>query len=242
LIPLDLQARSSPRARSIVRYKRQASHRIARSELLLEKNSIRKSLEELRDAALENGATDAAVVNARNIVVDERVELKCRNPPCEHYGRNLMCPPFTPSADQCRKYLKRYRHGILIEVEEIIPPKIRRYVEKGWRLPRLRKNSAFRKLYDPWDVRVWKKLHRVVCDVEREAFLRGFHLSTGLVGERCKLCNQCDVTAPCKRPWEARASMEALAIDVYRTVKNAGFKIEWGKRDSLRLFGLVLVD
>jgi len=208
----------------------------------LEKTSIGKSLKELSDAALENGATDAAVVYARNIVVDERVELKCRNPPCENYGKNLMCPPFTPSAEQSRKYLKRYRHAIIIEVEEIIPSKIRSYVEQGLRLPRLRRNDTFRKLYDPWEVRVWKKLHEVVCVVEREAFLKGFHLSTGLVGERCKLCNECDVTLPCKRPFEARASMEAMAIDVYRTVKKAGLKIEWGKRDSLRLFGLVLVD
>lgn len=208
----------------------------------MEKKIFQKTLQELRTTALSNGATDAAVVRARDVVVDERVGLKCRNPPCEHYGRNLMCQPFTPSAEQCRKYLKLYRQGILIKVEEIIPPKIRDYVEKGWRLPRLRRNSAFRRLYDPWDVRVWKKLHGVVCDVEREAFRRGFHLSTGLVGERCKLCNECDVTAPCKRPWEARASMEALSIDVYRTVQKAGFKIEWGKRDSVTLFGLVLVD
>ncbi|MFI5449769.1 MAG: DUF2284 domain-containing protein [Candidatus Bathyarchaeia archaeon] len=101
------------------------------------------------EAALESGATDAAVVIARNIVVDERAELNCRNPPCEHYSRNLMCPPFTPSAKQCRKYLKRYKHGILIEVEEIIPTKMRNYIEQGWRLPRLRKNGTFRKLYDP---------------------------------------------------------------------------------------------
>ena len=203
--------------------------------------SLRNSLQALRTTALENGATSATVVNTRDIVVDERVELKCRNPPCENYGRNLMCPPFTPTADQCRKYLKLYRHGVLIKVEEKIPPKIRDYIERGWRLPRLRGNTAFRRLYDPWDVRVWKKLHAVVCDVERDAFRRGFHLSTGLVGERCKLCEECDVTAPCRRPWEARASMEALSIDVYRTVQKAGFKIEWGKRDTVTLFGLVLV-
>lgn len=108
-------------------------------------------------------------------------------------------------------------------------------------MPRLRKNRGFRKLYDPWEYGVWKKLHKVVCDVEREAFLEDFHLSTGLVGERCVLCDRCDVTAPCKRPWEARFSMEAVGIDVHKTTKNAGFKIEWGRRDSLKLFGLVLV-
>jgi predicted metal-binding protein len=203
---------------------------------------IQKTLEELRTTAIVNGATDATVVSTRNIVIDDRVGLKCRNPPCENYGRNLMCPPFTPTVDECRKYLKLYRHGILIKVEEKIPPKIRGYIEKGWVLSRLRSSSAFRKLYDPWDVRVWKKLHGVVCDVERDAFRRGFHLSTGFVAERCKLCKECDVTAPCRRPWEARASMEAMSIDVYRTVQKAGFRIKWGKRDSVTLFGLVLVE
>ena len=205
------------------------------------RKSIRKSFEELREVALKNGATGAAVVKARNIVVDERVELKCRNPPCEHYGRNLMCPPFTPTPEQSRRYLKKYEFGVLIEVEEIIPKDIREFVERGWSLPRLRKDKGFRKLYDTWEFKVWRKLHRVVCEVEREAFLKGFYLSTGLVGERCVLCERCDVTAPCKRPWEARASMEALGVDVRKTAENAGFKIEWGRRNSLKLLGLVLV-
>jgi len=153
-----------------------------------------------------------------------------------------MCPPFTPTADQSRKYLKLYRKAILIKVEEKIPPRIRNYIERSWRLPELRRNKTFRRVYDPWDVRTWRKLHSVVCDVERDAFRRGFHLSTGLVGERCKLCEECDVSAPCRRPFEARASMEALSIDVTRTVQKAGFKIDWGNRDSVTLFGLVLVD
>ncbi len=196
----------------------------------------------MRVAALKSGAAEAAIVSAKDVVVDERVEFKCRNPPCEHYGRNLMCPPFTPTAEQFRKYLNKYRHGVLIEVEEPIPERIKTYFEKGWRLAGLRRNRQFRKLYDPWDVKAWKKLHRVVCDVEREAFFKGFHLSTGLVGERCMLCKRCDVTTPCKRPWEARTSMEAVGIDVQNTVRNAGFEIEWGSRDFLRLYGLVLVD
>lgn len=207
----------------------------------MESKDIRKSLKELRAVALKNLATEAAVVKARKIVVDERVVLKCRNPPCEHYGRNLMCPPFTPTPEQFTRYLKKYEWGVLIEVEETIPKEIRGYLERGWNLPRLRKNKGFRKVYDAWEFRVWKKLHKVVCIVEREAFLKGFHLSTGLVGERCVLCNRCDVTAPCKRPWEARTSMEAVGIYVDKTVANAGFKIEWGKRNSLKLFGLVLV-
>jgi len=36
--------------------------------------------------------------------------------------------------------------------------------------------------------------------------------------------------------------MEAVGIDVQNTVRNAGFEIEWGSRDFLRLYGLVLVD
>ena len=207
-----------------------------------ETDTFQKNLQALRTTALDNGATDATVVSTKDIIVDDRVGLKCRNPPCENYGRNLMCPPFTPTADECRKYLKLYSRGILIKVEEKIPSNIRNYIEKGWVLSKLRANSRFRRLYDPWDVRVWKKLHTSVCNVERDAFRRGFHLSTGLVAERCKLCKECDVTATCRRPWEARASMEAMSIDVYKTVQKAGFKIEWGKRDSVTLFGLVLVD
>jgi len=118
--------------------------------LIGEKN-IRKSLEELRAVALKNMVTEAAIIKAGNIVVDERVVLKCRNPPCEHYGRNLMCPPFAPTPEQFRRCLKKYKWGVLIEVEETIPKEIGGYLERGWSLPRLRRNKGFRKLYDPWE-------------------------------------------------------------------------------------------
>ena len=44
------------------------------------------------------GAGSAAPLPARAVVVDERVNLKCRVPLCASYGVNLMCPPNTPSA------------------------------------------------------------------------------------------------------------------------------------------------
>jgi len=50
-------------------------------------------------AALEEaGATRTTLIRAKDVVVDDRVRMKCRIPICEAYGQNLMCPPHVLAA------------------------------------------------------------------------------------------------------------------------------------------------
>ncbi len=71
----------------------------------------------LCDFAVKRGASRAKLILINEIVVDERVQLKCRFPPCANYGRNLMCPPFTPSAKEFREILTRYSWAILVQMD-----------------------------------------------------------------------------------------------------------------------------
>jgi len=50
----------------------------------------------LKDLALELGASAAKVIPANEIIVENRVVLKCRVG-CKHYGKTLICPPHSPS-------------------------------------------------------------------------------------------------------------------------------------------------
>jgi len=59
-------------------------------------------LDFLRTLALKLGATEARVIPADDIVVENRVVLKCRVG-CDDYGKKLTCPPFTPRVDEFRK-------------------------------------------------------------------------------------------------------------------------------------------
>ena len=64
----------------------------------------------------ERGASAVVLANIADIVVDERVRLKCRVPVCDSYNKNLMCPPYVPSVAEFREALKNYKQAILLQV------------------------------------------------------------------------------------------------------------------------------
>jgi predicted metal-binding protein len=210
---------------------------------VLKKLSKEIDLNDLCDIALKNGASRAKVIPAKLIVVDERVQLKCRYPPCLYYGKNLMCPPYTPSAKEFREYVAKYKHAILIQRDAPIAEEIKKRIKgEGKKLEDLMKDESFRSLVEKEMAEEWKKLHAIICAVERECMNKGYYLSLGLIGGHCMLCDKCDPNLPCKKPWEARPGMEAVGIDVYKTAKNSGLEFEWSKKESMVANGLILID
>ena len=84
----------------------------------------------------------------------------------------------------------------------------------------------------------------IVVAVEREAFLLGHYLALGLKGGKCFLCSECvGEDEPCRYPDMARPSMEALGIDVFATLKNAGVSaaVKTSGEEEWFFYGLVLV-
>ncbi|MBD3286952.1 hypothetical protein GF359_09905 [candidate division WOR-3 bacterium] len=72
-------------------------------------------------------AVDAVIVPAETVVVAQWVREKCRFG-CPGYGKNLMCPPNTPTPFQTRKMIDSYKVALLIHGTEKTP--INRIVEK----------------------------------------------------------------------------------------------------------------
>ncbi len=200
-------------------------------------------LRDFTNLAIEYGANKATALRAEQVVVDERVTIKCRLPPCEWYGKNLMCPPYSPPAVEFREYLERYHHGVLFQVEVAVQEDLKRFVQgKDEWYSRLFRNDAFIQAKEKTFTPSWQRLHGVSMKLEREAVKRGYYLSLGLAAGTCRLCDTCDTSAPCKRPYEARPSMEACGIDVVRTAKNVGWKLPFpADPDKVLLTGLVLV-
>jgi predicted metal-binding protein len=84
-----------------------------------------------------------------------------------------------------------------------------------------------------------------VVELEREIFLRGAWKAFGLGAGPCYLCKSCAVEqGDCRHAEEARPAMEACGIDVFTTVRKAGFPIEVVRntRQCPNYYGLVLVD
>ncbi len=89
-----------------------------------------------------------------------------------------------------------------------------------------------------------KDISDIVVKIEREAFLAGFYKAFGMGAGPCRLCATCNVKARCRHPYKARPCMEACGIDVYKTARNNGFKIEVVESTHCKAnyFGLILVE
>ncbi len=212
--------------------------------LSLGANCKEADLEELCNVAIKNGATRVRAIDARLIVIDERVQLKCRYPPCANYGKNLMCPPYTPSVKEFREIAAKYNSAIMVQIDIPIEEEIKKCIKgEGARLTELLKDEEFlKRLETSVKETGGKKLRAVVAAVEREAANKGYYLSLGLLVGNCNLCSTCDLKWPCKHPWEARPSMEAMGIDVNQTAKNAGLELKWGTKENMTLNGLILIN
>jgi len=80
----------------------------------------------------------------------------------------------------------------------------------------------------PEDRRVWARaINERLLALEREVFLAGYQKAFLLFMDSCHLCGECEKTrAECKNPKSARPAPEALAVDVFATVRGCGYPIE----------------
>jgi predicted metal-binding protein len=188
--------------------------------------------------AKRSGASFSKIVGTRDIVVDKRVRLKCSVPLCSSYGRNLMCPPNLMSVDEFSEVLRLYKHAILIQVETDYDSS-----DKSGRRLDAKLCEELDRTTD--SVKWQRKLHKVVNLLETEAFKKGFYLAAGLIGGECSLCDDCVSQGsgkPCRHPFEARPSMEAMGVDVVKTCQKAGMPVRLSSKDKVRWTGLVLLD
>jgi predicted metal-binding protein len=204
------------------------------------------------EAATERGAWRAKAFSARLVAVDERVRMKCQIPLCPHYGRCLTCPPNAPTAEEFGKALRRYRRAVLIQTRsplamslgEVDRDEALRFLAGGEsaRSTSDKKASGTSKSLDEMKLAA-VKLHKLVNEVEGFAMQLGFPYALGLIGGDCMLCPSCaGPGSACRRPYQARPSMEGVGIDVIQTCIRAGLPFDIPPQTEIVWSGLVLVD
>jgi predicted metal-binding protein len=150
------------------------------------------------------GASEASVIKASSIPVDDRVLLKCRVPLCSAYGVCGNCPPHSPTPDQTRRYLASFRTAVVFRLA-VPPTDIAADEEKSG--PQLKA--------------VRHRLHQLVSTLESAAFYDGHYLAAGFGSGSCKslYCSaqRCAVLAgdKCRHSLRARPAMEAAGIDCF---------------------------
>ncbi len=173
----------------------------------------------------EQGASVVASLKIADIIVDERVRLKCRVPVCNSYNRNLMCPPFVQSVTEFREALRKYNQAILLQVSA--------------ELDETYANAPTEEVFLPA-----RKLHELVNLGEKEAFIAGVRFAAGFIGGCCRLCDECVAVQggiSCRFPFKARPSMEAMGIDVMATAEKAGLPVTFPIKNRVTWTGLILL-
>lgn len=206
---------------------------------------IEKDLKILCKLSKELGATNAKSFNAKGVIVDERVRLKCVIPPCDDYGLNLMCPPYVMSVQECREVFSKYEWAVLIQIEAPITTEMKSHIQDAGDVMALYKSKKFRDIYKKAFDSVRLKLHTIVNKVEAKAAMLGYRFATGFKAGPCRLCPECIVKCSnqiCRRPYQSRPSMEAVGIDVFKTAENAGLPFVFPAKNKAVWNGLILIN
>jgi predicted metal-binding protein len=191
----------------------------------------------LLEIAQAKGATEAKIMPAQDVVLDERVRLKCEVPLCSGFGQYLTCPPYVMSMETFSRILALFDWSMLVQVEAKGLDSTDKASE-GIDLKVLEENDE---LHRPFQL----KLLEVVESVERAAFKHGLRFATGFVGGSCVLCEECvqDKTSDaCRHPFRARPPMEAVGIDVIKTAETVGLPIQLSSSTNVRWTGLILLE
>jgi len=182
---------------------------------------MKSMLKQLCTDAIQLGATKAKVIPVSSIIIDERVRLKCLVPLCDKYNQNLMCPPNLPPVVEFQKSLKKYSKALFVQLA---------WENKG----KVSKTEARKHAL---------RLHKIIHELEKNAFYLGFPLAAGLIGGSCKLCRKCiGPTGSCRHPLMARPSIEGMGIDVIQTAKKIGLHFDFSSQDRLFWNGLLLIN
>ena len=174
---------------------------------------FQKDLEKYRATAIELGATNAKIIKADLVIVQDRVLAKCTYPKCKSYGTSANCPPHSMSMEQMRKVVSEYRKALFIWM--LVPSNM--IANTDW------SNSVHPFLM---------KMHEIVSKIEAQAFYDGYKLSLAFAGGPCKqiFCpnRECNALLPgqgCRHPLKARSAMEAVGIDVMGLAAKLGVEV-----------------
>ena len=163
--------------------------------------SLKEAKRQTLDAIIQElGYTDYQWAEPRKIIVSQWVRMKCTFG-CGGYGQVGTCPPQTPSVAECRQFFDEYNDAVVLHFEGIMDK--------------------------PEDRHRWsRKINANLVKLEREVLLAGYERAFVLFMDSCCFCKECSGDrVTCGEPRMARPSPEAMAVDVYSTVRQFGFPI-----------------
>jgi predicted metal-binding protein len=148
----------------------------------------------------QHGFRDFKWLDPKKIVVAQWPRIKCLYG-CSEYGKTATCPPNVPSVAECERFFREYRWAAIFHFGKAVA----------------RPEDRF-----PWT----RKINLRLLKLEREVFLSGYEKAFLLFLDTCNICSECPGKREmCQQPKKCRPTPDALAVDVYTTVRQAGYPI-----------------
>ncbi len=149
----------------------------------------------------KHGFKDFKWIDPQKIVVSRWVRMKCMFG-CSEYGRTATCPPNVPTMAECKEFFREYKNAVVFRFPKSVPKPEARHA---------------------WT----RKLNLALLKLEREVFVAGHEKAFLLFLDSCNICSECmGKKEACKEPRLARPTPEAMAIDVFSTVRAVGYPIQ----------------
>lgn len=174
---------------------------------------------ELEKLFATSGFADFRWIKPSKIPTARWVRMKCVFG-CPEYGHNASCPPNTPSVAECRNLLDEYTSAALFHFSKTLSPGD--------------------------DVGKWtRELNISLSKLETQVFTQNFPKVFVLFVDSCNLCATCAGSREaCRNNYRSRPTVEALAIDVYRTASDAGYPIRVcsDRSQEMNRYAILLVE
>jgi predicted metal-binding protein len=175
------------------------------------------SLQTLIRKAFELGASDAKIIPAQAVVVEDRFAEMCASPQCPGYGLAPSCPPYVMKPSEFRDLLTHYEQVLVFKID----------VPTAVLLSDARHDVA-------------KLIHKMSSGIERLAKEKGYTNSKGFAAGSCKMifCNEhakcivLDKNEKCIFFDQARPSLSGLGVNFLELSKILGWQIEKITKDT----------
>ena len=170
-------------------------------------------MDELVNAALAIGFTNAVRLDDLSLECEARLREYCNPQGCPNHGNNWICPPGCGSLEECAERVGKYGRGLLLQSVSDLG------VIKNYKALNRKHNLRLRELIEK---------NCVGMDI--------YALTSG----GCIFCESCAYPEPCVKPDVRMNSLSAHGIDVGKLCEIAGLEYSF-RPDRVYYVALVLV-
>ncbi|WP_262415042.1 DUF2284 domain-containing protein [Clostridium butyricum] len=154
-------------------------------------------------------------IDKKDIIFEEKVKMNCFY--CGKYNNNWKCPPNIPDLNY-KKMIDEFENVAII----YLSMKVTRDTFEN-----VRTNSSV-------------VLHKILLDYEKILWDNNCSEALSFIGGSCKLCKNGCGAIKCNNPYYSRSPVEALGINVIKTVSKYGIELKFPTNEELFRVGMLL--